>query len=150
MQEPTLTDSYKIAMIEHYHIGGFAGNFLATMRLSVGDYAVVSGAPYLETVESISFWVMFLICVFVTTIIFLNFIVAEASNSYNGVSEKMEEYVQFAIADMIAEAEALLPTSLMLKRKHWFPKYIISRKLNFWYWAIVFITNFNYNTSIIR
>lgn len=93
MLEPTRTDSYKIAMIENYYIGGFAGNFLATMRLSVGDYTLIGGAPYLETVESTCFWVMFLICVFVTTIIFLNFIVAEASNSYNGVSEKVDEYV---------------------------------------------------------
>ena len=92
-EEPIGVNSYKITMIENYYIGGFVGNFYSTLRLSVGDYSYIGGAPYLETVENVCFWVMFIICVFVTTIIFLNFIVAEASNSYNGVSEKMEEYV---------------------------------------------------------
>ena len=62
-----------------------------------------------------------------TCIIFLNFIVAEAGNSYNEVSEQLENIVQMTRADMVAEAESLLPG--FFKFESGYPKYIIIRKI---------------------
>ena len=45
----------------------------------------------------------------VACVIFLNFIVAEASNSYNNVSANLEEFKCKVIAEMIIDSEKLIP-----------------------------------------
>lgn len=40
------------------------------------------------------FWVIWYICVIVNCIIFLNFIVAEAGNTYNEISEDLSSIIQ--------------------------------------------------------
>ena len=44
--------------------------------------------------ENILFWLLWLLTVCVTCIIFLNFIVAEASVSYTAVTETLDEVIQ--------------------------------------------------------
>lgn len=47
----------------------------------------------------------------VACVIFLNFIVAEASGTYNEVSELLEETIQCQRAELIGEAESIYPDS---------------------------------------
>ena len=72
---------------EYKKIGLLLGNFLSVMRISMGDFAIITAAPYLHMVDNIVFWIIWTFAVFIQCIIFMNFIVAEAGNSYNQVSE---------------------------------------------------------------
>mgnify|MGYP006950545268 FL=1 len=58
--------------------------------MSVGDNSLIGAAKNLDGPENKLFWILWLIAVVVTMIIFLNFIVAEASGSYAKVTETLE------------------------------------------------------------
>lgn len=73
--------------IEYDKIGLFFGNFIQTIRLSMGDFAAIDAANTLSKSENYVFWLVWFVTVVVTCIVFLNFIVAEASASYTTVSE---------------------------------------------------------------
>ena len=75
--------------------------------MSIGDYANLPAAGSLSYTSNIVYWFIWLITVIVTCVIFLNFIVAEASNSYNEVSEYLEEFIQKQKADLTQEAEGV-------------------------------------------
>lgn len=60
-----------------------------------------------------------------TNIIFLNFIIAEASNSYANVMETLDQQKAKERALMINEAEFMAPRYVMNKKR--FPRYVISR-----------------------
>jgi hypothetical protein len=72
--------------IEYDKIGLFFGNFIQTIRLSMGDFAAIDAANTLSKSENYVFWLIWFVTVVVTSIVFLNFIVAEASASYTTVS----------------------------------------------------------------
>ena len=61
-------------------------------------------------------------------LIFLNFIIAEVSNSYNIVKETNDEQMQKGRAQLILEAEEVLTDHIKLTDKKKFPKYIIVRE----------------------
>jgi len=113
--------------LEYKKIGLFFGNLFQTVRISMGDFSIIAAAEYLDDSENIIFWVIFLLTCIITCIIFLNFIVAEAGNSYNEVSEELSNFIWQQQADLCAEAEGLFP-SFLKKEKH-YPKYIIIRKV---------------------
>jgi hypothetical protein len=60
----------------------------------MGDFAVIAAADYLPEAENYLFWIIWLITVVLTCIIFLNFIVAEASASYTEVAQQLDNYIQ--------------------------------------------------------
>lgn len=66
---------------EYDRIGLFLGNIMQTLRISMGDYEF-DGANELTPGENWIYWFCWIIIVAVTNIIFLNFIIAEASNTY--------------------------------------------------------------------
>ena len=66
------------------------GNFISVMRISLGDQSIIKGVEYLTKEENILFWIIWVLAVIVNCIVFLNFIVAEASNTYNNVSAQLE------------------------------------------------------------
>lgn len=68
--------------IEYEQIGLFLGNIMATIRISMGDFAAIDAADFLTKEENYLFWFIWLLTAILTCIIFLNFIVAEASASY--------------------------------------------------------------------
>ena len=80
--------------IEYDKIGLFFGNFIQTIRLSMGDFAAIDAANTLSKNENYVFWIVWFVTVVVTCIIFLNFIVAEASASYSTVSEQLQDFIQ--------------------------------------------------------
>ena len=71
------------------------------------------------------FWLVWASQVIITFIVILNTIVAEISNSYNVVSESLEQVKAQQKAQMTAEAEDVLPNRSKTKKN--FPKYVITR-----------------------
>lgn len=70
------------------------GNFLQTIRLATGDFGIINSSLLLEESESRMFWLIWFFTVIVACVIFLNFIVAEASETYNVVSEHLQETLE--------------------------------------------------------
>lgn len=86
-------------------INFFVALMIQTLRLAYGDFDIISQAMYLSKSDSIMFWIIWFFTVMVSCIIFLNFIVAEASGTYNIVNEHLEEYIMLQRASMVGEAE---------------------------------------------
>jgi hypothetical protein len=118
------TDSYP--GIEYFQIGLFVGNVFDVLRTTLGDYACISSSMYLEQSEVIIFWISWVIVVIVGSIIFLNFIIAEASASYEKVAGKLNEFIMKEKANLIAESEGMIPDNY--KKQHNYPKFIIIRQ----------------------
>ena len=73
---------------EYRHIGKYMGNFFTTLRLSLGDFDFSVLEEDDETngglteSQHVLFWCTWVIMVIFSALIFLNFIIAEVSNSY--------------------------------------------------------------------
>ena len=93
----------------------------------MGDFSLIDPSVDLERNENIIFWISWFITLIITNIIFLNFIVAEASAIYSVVSESLENYIQQQRADLVSESETLIPN--WSKKEKWFPKYLIQRRM---------------------
>lgn len=94
---------------EYRWIGLFWGNFFQVFRASMGDYMIISQSLYLNTqTENIAFWIIFFFILLTNNIIFLNFVIAEASNSYSIVNEKLVQYILKEKSKLIDEAEDLV------------------------------------------
>jgi hypothetical protein len=113
--------------VEYYHVGLHIGEILWTLRISIGDNSAIGPATVLDPVENIIFWVCFFITVFASNIVFLNFIVAEASNTYAKVTETLEATIWMERSSLIAEAEEM--TWRDFKTLDKFPKYLIVREV---------------------
>jgi hypothetical protein len=59
----------------------------------MGDFSAIDASSSLKLHENIIFWLMWVFTVVITCIIFLNFIVAEASASYAKVVETLESVI---------------------------------------------------------
>ena len=112
---------------EYYKVGLFVGNIIQVIRISMGDFAIIGVAGTLKEEENIVFWIIWLSTVIITCVVFLNFIVAEASASYTDVSENLDNFIQEQKAELVAEAESLMPD--MIKSEKSFPRYIVTRKV---------------------
>lgn len=110
---------------EYKYLGLLVGNFLTTLRIAFGDYDQISASYYLYKSDNIMFWFCWLLIVAVTAIVFLNFIIAEASASYEKINEKKDTYINFSKSDMIREAQEMTFSCFQTEKK--FPKYIIIR-----------------------
>lgn len=98
------------------------------IKVSTGDFGVIDKSMYAEDVRTnFLFWISWFVIALIACIIFLNFIIAEASASYEKVSAQIEETILRAQALLIAEAELMRPR--FLKNDLKFPKYVISRKV---------------------
>lgn len=91
----------------------------------MGDFSLINGSIYLSDGENLVFWVIFFLILVMTNIIFLNFVIAEAANSYTEVSEQLEQFILREKAALIDEAELMIPHCL--RKDTWYPKYIVVR-----------------------
>lgn len=113
---------------EYHHIGLVIGHMMDIIKVSVGDFGIIDKSMYTkEASTNTLFWVSWLIISIISCIIFLNFIIAEASASYEKVSASIEETILRAKASLISEAEMMRP--FILKYNDKFPKYIITRNV---------------------
>lgn len=76
--------------------------------------------------ENWTFFIMWFMTVVVLCIIFLNFIIAEASESYANVMDNLDALKNKAKATLISEAESMIPDSI--KNEYMLPKFIIIRE----------------------
>jgi len=69
---------------EYREVPYYVGNVLTTLRLSLGDFdfAVLEKESHLTGEQHILFWSTWVLMVIFSALIFLNFIIAEVSNSY--------------------------------------------------------------------
>lgn len=122
---------YKISRdysgVEYEYIGRFWGNILTTIRMSIGDNDF-GGIIHLNQYRTMVFWLIWVSIVFITCIIFLNFIIAEASASYERVSDNIDNFLLYQKVCLISESEDMLPKTY-LKNKDKFPKYLIIREM---------------------
>jgi hypothetical protein len=74
------------------------------------------------------FWITWVIIVVMTCVIFLNFIIAEVSESYQKVNVHVEEYILQEKAKMIHESEDMLP-EVFKDDEEMFPSYLVVRQV---------------------
>lgn len=115
--------------IEYEKVGLFIGNIIATLRMSLGDFGF-DAAIELEYAENIIYWFVWILIILTTCIIFLNFIIAEASASYEKVSEFLDLYIEAEKAALIQQAEEMQPRCFKNEEK--FPTFIIIREKEDW------------------
>lgn len=109
---------------EYAEIGLFLGYLASTMRVSLGDFDF-DASVYLTKPESWLYWGIWFLTVVIQCIIFLNFIIAEASNSYAVVKENLDQLINKEKSTLVCEAEKMMPDRV--KNHNLFPKYIIIR-----------------------
>ena len=90
----------------------------------MGDHDF-DGANYLEPELNRIYWICWAVIVAITCIIFLNFIIAEASASYERVMENLGEMIQKERASLIVESETMMPQQLKTPKR--FPQFIVIR-----------------------
>ena len=122
-----LTDEGGPPGADYHYVGIFFGNLLSTFRLSTGDGDAIGSSVYLDQADNLMFWACWIIITFLTCIIFLNFIIAEAGASYENVKASLDQFIIKQKATMIAEAEVMKPA--FSKSKDKFPRYIIIREV---------------------
>ena len=115
---------------EYREIGPFSGNVMYTLRLSLGnfDFSTLED-PNKKDWEQRMFWITWYSYVIFGTLIFLNFIIAEVSNSYEIVRENINQLIYKERAGLIAEVEAIMLDSTIENNPHFFPKYLVSREV---------------------
>ena len=79
-------------MYEYSHIGLFLGYIISTFRMSLGDFDF-EASMRLTPWENYMFWFYWFLTVLVSCIIFLNFLIAEVSSSYEKVMETVDAQV---------------------------------------------------------
>ena len=80
--------------IEYLEMHRLLANFVDTLKLSMGDFgSVITGSADLNSEDNKIFWLVFLMVFILTCVIFLNFIIAEASASYEKVSAELDSYI---------------------------------------------------------
>lgn len=98
---------------EYRHITLVVGHMIDIIKVSVGDFGIISKSMYTVDIQTnYLFWICWFVIALIACIIFLNFIIAEASASYEKVSSQIEETILRAKAILIAEAEMMRPLVL--------------------------------------
>ena len=87
---------------EYRYVGYYMGNVFTTLRLSLGDFnfSVLTGDTLTQE-QHILFWTTWILMVIFSALIFLNFIIAEVSNSYNTVQTDIATRIYRERATMI-------------------------------------------------
>lgn len=67
--------------VEYKHLPYWIRQPIASMRISLGDFDF-SESAMLDEAPNFIYWVIWILIVYLTSIVFLNFIIAEVSDSY--------------------------------------------------------------------
>jgi hypothetical protein len=104
---------------------GIFGYFAIALRTSLGDYdfdSFVKNSDY-----DILTWFVWLLMMIVGNVIFMNFIIAVVSQSYENCMQSMNAQSYKNKVDLIMERESLM-NEADLTNSEWFPNFIIVRK----------------------
>ena len=99
---------------EYKYLGMEIAHSLWVLRESMGDNANIAASTRLDSEEIWIFWFIWILSSIITSVIFLNFIIAEASASYEKVTETLEAVIWKERASMIYESETM---SLKFRKK---------------------------------
>ena len=103
------------------------GNFIFGLRLSLGNHEFSAFSnPEMQPADKQLFWIIWVMMIFFTALVFLTFVIARVSDSYNTVNEFIQQNIYKERCAMINQTEKMLPASWK-KDKNKFPAYIISR-----------------------
>lgn len=118
---------------EYLLINKFFARMVFILRISLGDLNF-DGSTYLNPFENGCFMYITFLAIIVTNIIFMNFIIAEVSSSYQTVMDTLDVTLLRERGGLINESQDILRARFGDKRietwKHLFPKYIIKRELD--------------------
>ena len=92
---------------EYKDVPKFLRNIFIILRYSFGDFELVS-VKNLDPFEANFFWITWTFIVLLTCVVFLNFIIAEVSQSYLHVVEFVDELICKERASLISESEVML------------------------------------------
>jgi hypothetical protein len=113
---------------KYYHaIGLHLGQFFWAFRTSLGDFHMILASKSLNSIDNYIFWITWIILIVLTCVIFLNFVVCEASASYNHVKESLNLVIIQAQANLIAESESMSMNRFRNSDKY--PKFYIVRRI---------------------
>jgi hypothetical protein len=104
-----------------------AATFLIVLRQAVGDTdtsTIIDGTRDFKILA----WLLWFVILIVGNVVFMNFIIAVVSESYENCMEKKEQIIFDIKLEMIAELESIMPDWLF-EREDWFPKFIIIRRM---------------------
>jgi len=96
-------------MTEYTYMPKFFAYWFSTFNVSLGNFDFDPPTALNGKSENIMYWFLWSITLITTNIVFLNFIIAEASESYAKVKETLHESKAKEKADMINESEFMLP-----------------------------------------
>ena len=119
------TEDAMVEKVVYFASGLQRGCFIWTLRLSMGDFSIIQPVSKLSSGESILFWGVYLVTLYMSCIFFLNFIVVEAHSTYQRVSDHLEELIYKEKASFIKEAENMIKAEDKLAEHY--PKYLIKR-----------------------
>lgn len=107
-------------------IGMLPGYFITTFRMSMGDFDF-DPTTYINYGENVIFWIIWTASVVMSTIVFLNFIIAEVGNSYQKIKDRLESEIFKNKTSLVSEAETMI--SQCHRNEINFPKYIVIREI---------------------
>jgi hypothetical protein len=117
----------KNPQVEYSNLGNFFPSFINSMQIAVGNFDFTQ-LDKLTGGESRAYWVLWVIVFLMGCLIFLNFIIAEVSDSYAKVKEDMESLVYKERAAMVVEIEDFFSEKVKNTNKVIFPKFICVRE----------------------
>ena len=94
--------------------------------MSLGDFDFTA-AILLDPFYNIIYWIMWISIVSMTCVIFLNFIIAEVSSSYEKVKEDVQGLILKERASLIKESEEMM-SKKSLTNIEMFPRNLIMRE----------------------
>jgi hypothetical protein len=102
---------------------GLVRYFAVALRNSIGDYDFESMIPDSDYIWLQ--WLLWVFVIFIGNVVFMNFIIAVVSDSYEKCINKMEAQCLLVKIDLIIEREQMLSSSEVKKYKdQWFPRYL--------------------------
>lgn len=113
--------------VEYQYVPKFFRHPITVLRMSLADFDF-SESVYLPPFESNIFWLTWILVVLITCIVFLNFIIAEVTTSYQTVNDHIQGLVEKERAVLIEEAEDMM-IMRMKQDKKFFPKYLVTREI---------------------
>lgn len=111
-------------MLEYHQLNRAWGYFLHVIRIAIGDFSL-DGIRYMERVEQWMLLLIFLFCLLLFCIIFLNFVVAKAMESHSEFTLQKVQVLTSEKSQLIDDTDLMTPNRFKTKDK--FPRYIINR-----------------------
>jgi len=115
---------------EYDLIPRFMAQLFIVLRISLGNFDYGS-STYMPEFGNHLYWFTFLTQATVMRVVFMNFIIAEVTNSYTCIMEVLDPVIMQERCNLINESEDMLRARFgtsIATWKHLFPKYIITRQ----------------------